>query len=142
MNAKTTSNSEYLLTFNKERLAIIEYLEPGYQRIFSAACRLRDFVLGNKCDGGLFDIHGQYYTEDPNNGKNLQRATALVLLKEYIESFKRDTLLEIKSNICLHQHIYNNFLLRPAINSVLQNVDSAFETQDYDRFCGVLHFCR
>jgi len=134
MRAKIASNYEYLLTFKKERLAVIEYLEPGYQRIFGAACRLRDFVLDNKCDGGLFDVHRQYYAEDPHDGKNRQRATALVLLKEYIESFKRDMPLEIKSNIRLHQNIYNSFYSSLAINSFWQNAESAPETQDYDRF--------
>jgi hypothetical protein len=58
----------------------------------------------------------------------------LVLLKEYIESFKRDMPLEIKTKIRLHQHIYNKFYSSLAINSFLQNLESAFETQDYDRF--------
>jgi hypothetical protein len=136
MRAKTASNYEHLLMFKKERLAVIEYLEPGYQRIFRAACRLRDFALDNKCDGGLFDVHRQYYAEGSHYGKNRQCATALVLLKEYIESFKRDMLLEIKTNIRLHQHIYNKFYSSLAINSFLQNLESAFETQDYDRFAG------
>jgi hypothetical protein len=115
--AKTAANCVDLVEFKKERVAVIVYLEPGYQRIFGAACRLREFVLDNKCGGGLFDIHRQYYTEDPNDGKNRQRATALVLLKEYIESFKRDMPLEIKSNIRLYQHIYNNIYSSLAVNS-------------------------
>jgi hypothetical protein len=42
MRAKIASNYEYLLAFKKERLAAIEYLEPGYQRIFA---RLADLGI-------------------------------------------------------------------------------------------------
>ena len=42
--------------------------------------------------------------------------------------------LEIKSNIHLHQNIYNNFYSSLAINSFWQNAESAFETQNYDGF--------
>jgi hypothetical protein len=107
------------------------------QVISASLARLADLGIlsqDNKCDGDLFDVHRQCYAGDPHDGRNRQRATALVLLKEYIESFKRDMPLEIKANIRLHQHIYNKFYSSLAINSFLQNLESAFETQDYDRF--------
>jgi hypothetical protein len=134
MRAKAASEIEDLSAFKIERAHIVEYLETEYKRILETACRLNDFIKENKCEGGLFDASRENHSRWQNENNNRQRATALVLLQEYAESFKRDIPLEIKTEIRLHQSLYDSFYADLWINTLLQQVNTAFETRDHGKF--------
>jgi hypothetical protein len=137
MRAKTASNNEDLPAFKIERIQIIEYLEIQYQRILVTASKLNDFIKENKHNGGLFDAdrqNGPYYGAYQDEDYSQKCATALVLLCEYAETFRRDIPLEIKANIRLYQQVYESFYTELGVRSLLQKVETAFEARSWGKF--------
>jgi hypothetical protein len=90
--------------FLEERDAVLEYLEPQYQKIAAAASTTADFIKRGKKAGFFFDpnVSGELSYPDPT-----ELAGAMIVLEDYAKAFVRDVSSHTREHIRVMQHEFD-----------------------------------
>ncbi|KUJ10034.1 uncharacterized protein LY89DRAFT_760855 [Mollisia scopiformis] len=105
--AKPASDHQDVDLFKLHRAGVINYLEPQYQRLSASATALTDFIRGQQCSGGVFDVDCMGH--DFLSGNEEKCADGLALLQQFKAAFLRHAPDEIKQHIADHQAIFDSF---------------------------------
>ncbi|KAF4625730.1 hypothetical protein G7Y89_g12437 [Cudoniella acicularis] len=115
--------------FLEARTAVLEYLEPQYQRIVAAASAAADYVKGQKKKKGILDPAAeepdQYeylYLEEKTDITKVA-AEGLLVLEAYAKAFERDMVLEIKRDLRAIRHDLDLFYSTQQIEVSLRQLD-------------------
>lgn len=101
-NLLTTGQSKE--PFLEERDAVLEYLEPQYQKITAGASATAEFIKRRKKTGLFFDP--QVVGEIPYLGAT-DLAGAMIVLEDYAKAFERDVPPWTRKNIRAMQHEFD-----------------------------------
>ena len=102
-----------------------------------AASRLAEFVKEEKRYDGLLDaeIVDNTFPYRWNSGRYMEKAgTAMVLVEEYVESFKRDVPMEMKAEIRQHQTLFDSFCSGSCVTALVWRLREAFEIYNLTTF--------
>lgn len=126
MRTKLAMDIDDIPAFNEARADVINYLEPGYQRIVDALWMLNEFIKENKRPRGFSEVLLSNEARHCNPDHHRERAKPLVLLEQYANSFIRDMPWAIKAEIRIYQRFYNHYYVDQPIQSLLHEAICCF----------------
>ncbi|PVH73865.1 hypothetical protein DL98DRAFT_42879 [Cadophora sp. DSE1049] len=133
MLARTYADNEDGQQFKVERAAIIEYLEPQFQRVSAAASAVVGFVKEEKCRGGILDCCQATLSSDDEYATIC--ATAMMLLEECDTTFRRDMSFHIKVKFRQFRSPFRRIYATTGVgHALMEDLNFALETRNYTGF--------
>lgn len=104
--AKYASDENDCEDIKRQRKAILEFLEPQYQRILAAHNLLVSFVETQQGEIGILNDQALYKLGSDYDGEHINEVLdATLLLEDYAKSFDRDLTHDVRKIFRLHQDV-------------------------------------
>ncbi|KAN0098365.1 hypothetical protein V8E51_014028 [Hyaloscypha variabilis] len=137
--ARIAARIEDSTQFKSQRLLVLQYLEPQYQRVRTAYNNVLEFIEKEKLIGNLLGANLEmdfwdYQMEEEQGGVSV--AEGIVVLEELAQALRRDHPVKIKALIKQHQKWIDRIYYAPEREGALANLNRDFEiqhTQDFKK---------
>lgn len=136
--AKAAAIQNDTKALKEARSFVVEYLEPQYRRVVSASRKIAEFVKSEKTKYGLFDPNPEAryspYWKRLWPGEDCIYSVAIILLEEYVESFKRDLPFEIKVQVRANRKLFEEKYACTKRKRIMKQLEIAIEHSDFESF--------
>lgn len=131
--ATIASDEEHLQELKANRKRVLDYLEPQYQRVMKASTSLISFIKEHKRDN--LDLFDPNFVSSKCEDRAIFRVACIkgyLLLRECVESFRRDIPFSTKENIALNAHDFKIKYKSLPRDIGIKRLKYLIEQQDFD----------